>query len=459
MLLVVKEASLTRMLNAIATHKTPQDAAFQLSFHRRVPIRNLAMLPKQTTINGKRKSPPSSLPPTSKKARSNGNAPSEAEQHGIIDRRFYPPEMTNERCREYNDNKLPRPLAVLEDTLRNTEAERKKIAVKDAVVHWFKMDLRVKDNRSLHLAAEEAKSKGIPLICVYLVSPQDLEAHLTAPIRIDFMHRTLEILQKDLAALDIPLYMETVPKRKELPRRLLDLCTEWGAAHLFANMEYEVDELRRESRLVKEGLARGIDVSVWHDTCAVPPGRLASGQGRQYSVYSPWYRAWMAHIHKHPDLLKPFDAPAKNPPSARKWFLKIFASKVPQAPENKRLSDEDASRFAGFWPAGEHEAHDRLRKFFKTGISDYSRNRNFPDKNATAMLSVHFAAGTLSARTAVGAARNANSSKKLDAGNSGIVGWISEVAWRDFYKHVLANWPFVWYVHVSPSRALLTSAV
>jgi deoxyribodipyrimidine photo-lyase len=40
-------------------------------------------------------------------------------------------------------------------------------------------------------------------------------------------------------------------------------------------------------------------------------------------------------------------------------------------------------------------------------------------------------------------ARDINSTKKLDGGNAGIMGWISEVAWRDFYKHVLAHWPYV----------------
>ena len=403
-----------------------------------------AMPPKLTAPNGKRKAS-SSPPPPSKKARSNGaSAASPAEQHGLIDRRFYPPEMTNARCQEYNENKHPRPFDVLEETISSTQSARDSVAVKEAVVHWFKMDLRTRDNKGLHLAAEKAKSKGVPLICVYLVSPQDLEAHLTASVRLDFMLRTLEVLQKDLAELDVPLYMETVEKRKELPGRLLELCKEWGAAHLYANMEYEVDELRRDDKLVKQGVDEGIAVSVVHDTCVVPPSQLSSGAGKQYAVYSPWYRTWMAHLHQHPDLLKPFDPPSKNPKAARKKFSKLFDCEISEAPENKRLGNEDKKRFKSLWPPGEHEAQDRLDKFLAETISEYSKNRNFPAKGSTAMLSVHFAAGTISARTAIAAAQQKNSSKKLDSGNNGIVGWISEVAWRDFYKHVLAHWPFVW---------------
>jgi deoxyribodipyrimidine photo-lyase len=41
-------------------------------------------------------------------------------------------------------------------------------------------------------------------------------------------------------------------------------------------------------------------------------------------------------------------------------------------------------------------------------------------------------------------ARDVNSTKKLDGGINGIRSWISEVAWRDFYRHVLVHWPYVW---------------
>ena len=101
-------------------------------------------------------------------------------------------------------------------------------------------------------------------------------------------------------------------------------------------------------------------------------------------------------------------------------------------------------RFRSLWPPGEHEAYERLQKFIEKRITDYREKRNFPADPATSNISVHLAAGTLSARTAIHAARERNTSNKLDAGISGIQTWISEVAWRDFYKHVLAHWPYVW---------------
>jgi deoxyribodipyrimidine photo-lyase len=134
----------------------------------------------------------------------------------------------------------------------------------------------------------------------------------------------------------------------------------------------------------------------------------------------------------------------RNPPGARQAYGKLFDYAIPSAPANKRLSDEQRKRFQPLWPAGEREAMKRLDKFCEENVGQYGKNRNTPSIPGTSNLSVHFACGTLSARTAVRTARDRNNTKKLDGGNDGIQTWISEVAWRDFYKHVLVHWPYVW---------------
>ncbi|KAI0169870.1 deoxyribodipyrimidine photo-lyase [Hypoxylon sp. FL1284] len=367
----------------------------------------------------------------------------EAEEHGIVLRKYYPPEMSNARAQAYNEDRIPRPIEELQDALRDTASARKGTKVGDAVVHWFKMDLRTTDNRALWEASQKARAADVPLICIYIVSPQDFEAHLTAPIRVDFTMRSLHALKEELAVLDIPLYVETVDKRKDVPGRVVEFMEEWGASHLFANIEYEVDELRREAKLARTLAEKGLALEVFHDTCVVPPGELHTGAGKQYAVYSPWFRSWVAHVHENPELLGAFDPPARNPAAARDRVAALFDGEVPDAPEGKRLSEDDAKRFRATWPAGEREAVDRLGRFCDEKIAQYGRRRNFPSEAATSSISVHLAAGTLSARTAIRTARDRNKTKKLDAGVEGIQTWIGEVAWRDFYKHVLVHWPYV----------------
>lgn len=374
------------------------------------------------------------------------------ERAGIVDRRYYPAEMSNERCAMYNANEIPRPIEILQKTLKDTMQRREEIASGkegghgDAVMHWFKRDLRIRDNTGLSKAAQLAKEKGVGVIGVWLMSPQDWEAHLVSPPKCDFELRSVQLLKQELEELGIPLYIETISARKNVKNRLVELAREWNVRSVFCNLEYEPDELRREERLVRMMLEQGISLNPQHDDCVVPPGSLKTGGGRQYAVYTPWYRSWVAHLHAHPHLLNERPMPEKNPSDFREKFAKLFASQVPDLPECKSLTPEERERFKHLWPAGESAAIDRVERFLTEKVVGYRDTRNFPALNSTGRVSAHLAAGTLAARTSVRMARDVNSVKKLDGGKDGIKCWIGEVAWRDFYRHVLVNWPYVWYV-------------
>ncbi len=440
--------SLTRIFGTPAqkhvlhSHITGATLAPRLSISNRLLVhhrttRSISMPPQKRKVSSSPKSSSKKIA-TSKNGVPAYRDSKNEEEYGIVQREFYPPEMTNARCLQYNNNEIPRPIEVLNAAMAATKSQRAALPVKDAVVHWYKCDLRMNDNKSLHMAAEKAKSKNVPLICMYIVSPQDFQAHLTSPSRVDFILRTLGILKKDLAKLDIPLYVETFEKRKAIPGKIMDLWEKWGVSHVYANIEYEVDELRREALLTRKCMERGIAFTVVPDTCVVAPGELSSQQGKQYAVYSPWYRAWLAYMREHPEQLDPYEPPGQNPSTAREKFSDIFAKPIPEAPENKKLNEEEKKRFYHLWPAGEHEAMERLNKFLDQKIGRYKDTRNFPAANTTAVISVHHSAGTLSARTSIRSARDVNSTKKLDGGHLGIVGWISEVAWRDFVGQTYA---------------------
>jgi deoxyribodipyrimidine photo-lyase len=368
-------------------------------------------------------------------------------KYGIVLRKYYPPEMVNQRANDYSSGKIERPIEALRKAQDETQAQRDVIPVGESVVHWFKCDTRLSDNKALHFAAEKAKSKEVPLICIYIVSPQDFEAHLTAPVRVDFILRNLEVLKADLRQLDIPLYVETVEKRRQIPTRILELCQQWGARHLYCNAEYEVDELRREAGLTRTCLEKGISFNVYHDTCVVEPGKLSSNAGGQISVYSPWHRKWCAYLNTHPHELDVYMPPDKNPASTMVRYRELFTCSIPEAPASKSLTEEERRKFHSMWPAGEHEAQTRLHKFLTEKVKEYHTTRNLPSGNGTSVLSPHLAAGTLSTRTVVRVARDAAPNKTLtDDRKQGHSMWMGEVAWRDFYKHVLCHWPYIWYV-------------
>lgn len=353
-----------RRLSATAHVKFYTKVKVQPPHHSRAFISNFQHLRSHTTsaifrmsasrtaLNSTKRKANGVADGPSKKVKSHAPAYKDStteEKYGIVDRQFYPPEMTNERCKQYNANAIERPIEALEKAQKETQSERDNIRVKDAIVHWFKCDLRITDNKALHLASEKAKSKGVPLICMHIISPQDYQAHVTSAVRVDFVLRTLEVLKEDLAQLDIPLHVETVAKRKAIPNRIFELCEKWGASHLYTNIEYEVDELRREASMTRAGMESGVAVHAVPDTCVVAPGELSSGTGNQYSVYSPWYRAWVAYLHTHPHQLDLFYPPSKNPEDTRATLKNLFECEIPEAPENKKLTDEEMKRFRSMW--------------------------------------------------------------------------------------------------------------
>ncbi|KAK6361639.1 hypothetical protein TWF730_005357 [Orbilia blumenaviensis] len=362
----------------------------------------------------------------------------------IVLREFYPPEMSNERVRSYKDGTIQLPYDDLTSALHDTAAQRAEMKSNKAVAHWFRWDLRLADNTGLYRAAESAKSHGLPLICLYIFSHQDFEAHCTSPARIDFCLRTLQVLKDDLAKLDIPLWVEEVTDRKRMQSHIIDWCDKWGVNELHANMLYEVDELRRDAKLVREGVKKDLSFTVHHDTCVVEPMVLRSGAGKTYSVFTPFFKSWEPYLYRNKCVQDLFPPPGKNDPkyNTEETFKELFSQAAFPTPNaGKQLEQKVAQRLKKLWPAGEHEARSRLRRFLEERVSKYVDTRNRPDNDSgTSGLSVHFAAGTLSARQAVRACMDHNKAKTLDSGHHG---WIREICFRDFYKQILAANPHV----------------
>jgi len=134
-------------------------------------------------------------------------------------------------------------------------------------------DLRIKDNKALSLASETAVKYNKNLIILHVLSPGDYKAHDRAPCRIDFVLRSLRHLQEELDTFNIPLAIRTITPRLSIPQEVLGMAKEWKSDFIFANLEYEVDELRRDIKLCE--LAQGdgsVECNFSHDYVVVKPG-------------------------------------------------------------------------------------------------------------------------------------------------------------------------------------------
>ena len=85
--------------------------------------------------------------------------------------------------------------------------------------------------------------------------------------------------------MNIPFYTVSYTPRTKIPAFVYDLLKDWKASHVFANLEYEVDELRRDLALCRLANEQGKVVCTFvHDKCVVAPGDVRTKEGRGYTV-------------------------------------------------------------------------------------------------------------------------------------------------------------------------------
>jgi deoxyribodipyrimidine photo-lyase len=182
------------------------------------------------------------------------------------------------------------------DQLQEALGAQNEVTEVTKVAHWFHpKDLRIQDNRGLSHASELAQSSKQPLVCVYINCPADESWHGTSPARVDFMYEGLKNMQKELKELNIPLVFLECEDRKKIVPTVIEWFKEQKVSHVFSNFEYEIDELRRDIKLVKT-VGEGIQVSIYHDQTIVEPGTLLTGAGKPMKIFTPYQKQWLGIV-------------------------------------------------------------------------------------------------------------------------------------------------------------------
>lgn len=322
---------------------------------------------------------------------------------------------------------------------------------------WFRSDLRIHDNAALSVAS---RSSTGGVIALFVVSPAEWRAHDYAPIRIDFWLRSLAELSENLATLNIPLLIRTAQSPKDVPQLVLDVAGANHCGSLHLNKEYELDESSRDQSTLALFKAANIPATAHTDQSLIEPGTLRTGEGRWYTVFTPFKKSAIAQ------LLERFGQQGGSPPihaaPKKQQPLHIASDPVPSTIDGFDLSRPALDSLQQSWmnqlhgglSAGERAATRRLDWFTDSLIARYKAGRDTPSLDATSLLGPALAMGTVSPRQCLAAAIEANKalfprlssapgSSALDAGSEGISTWISELLWREFYIHILVGFPRV----------------
>lgn len=291
---------------------------------------------------------------------------------------------------------------------------------------WCRSDLRVRDNPALHQACGEADD-GV--VAVFTRSDRQWRAHDWGACKVDFVLRSVVELSASLGSLRIPLIIIEAPRFADVPGALLEQATQLRCDALFFNREYEVNERRRDDAVVAAFEKSGRTVRAFDDQAVLAPGTVLTNGGSAYTVFTPFKRRW----------LEVYEDGRPTPLGMPKRQAALVTT--PSKPVVSLEGFPGEAR-ADRWPAGERHAHKLLQKFVERRIGDYKDRRDFPAEDGTSTLSPYLAAGVISARECFHAAIEANGGELRD-GRPGVLSWISELIWREFYRHVLVGFPRV----------------
>lgn len=269
-------------------------------------------------------------------------------------------------------------------------------------VLWFRRDLRLGDNPAL-LAAQDDADEVLPL---FVLDPR-LRGPSGAP-RLAFLSGCLHDLREATGG---RLLVRSGDPAEVVPQ----VAREVAATGVHVAADYGPYGARRDAAVqgALAGLAPPVPLVRTGSSYAVAPGVLRSGGGTAFKVFTPYYRAWLAHGVREP----------ATSPGALAWTAGGQPGEaVPAAPGLGR---------ARIPPPGESAARERFSSFVAEHVRAYGDLRDTPGATGTSRLSAYLKYGCVHPRSLLAQLGD-------DAGSASFRG---ELAWRDFYADVLWHRP------------------
>ena len=292
---------------------------------------------------------------------------------------------------------------------------------------WLRNDLRMDDNPALR----EACKSSDEVHAIYIYSQNQNKEHNEANCKIDFFIENLKDLSKSLSKVNIPLIIINSDGFNDNPNIIKKYIENNLIEKIFWNNQFGEDEMNRDES-VKDLLQdlNNIEIKTFDEQVVFEPGSILTGEGKPYSVFTPFKRKWIENF-----TLDILDIEFKY---TEKKLTEIKSNINDFNFDFQKTHSVDMS----LWPIGEHEAQMRLHSYLDKNIFTYAQDRNDPIIDGTSRLSAYLSSGIISPKRCILEALKLNNFE-LDSGEKGIVKWIDEIIWREFYKNIMFSFPKV----------------
>ncbi len=276
---------------------------------------------------------------------------------------------------------------------------------------WFRRDLRVHDHPALHVAATEY-DRVVP---VFLLDRGLTSGRYASPARTAFMLACLKELRATLTDLGAGLVLREGDPVRELTR----LAGEVDADAVLWASDVGPYALRRDKAAIAALKQAGVTPRPGPGNFLADVSVPRTGQGKPYTVFTPFWRT-----HAKLERRTVHRAPAQLPPLPSS----LAVGRIPTL-EDLGLTDDVPDPVTA---PGEGAARQALSAFLAGPIDDYDKRHN-DLTGGTSVLSPHVRWGTLSVREM--------EQRALHRGGEGAEAFARQLAWRDFYGHVLLHFP------------------
>ena len=269
-------------------------------------------------------------------------------------------------------------------------------------IFWFRRDLRLNDNAGLYHALKSGK----PVLPIFIFDEDILKKlENKSDKRVDFIHRTLMKLKSELRNIGSDLLV-LHGKPIEVYNQLVK---EHSVKSVFTNHDYEPYAQKRDSAISDLLSEHGVAFQTLKDQCIFEKGEVLKGDGKPYTVYTPYSKKWKAKLNTF--YLKSYPT--------EKYFINFFKFDGQNPPTLEEIGFEETDVSI---PSTEAEL---------SVLKNYHETRDIPSIDGTSKLSVHLRFGTISIRQLAQTAMKTNEK------------FLNELIWRDFYMTILWHFPHV----------------
>ncbi len=281
---------------------------------------------------------------------------------------------------------------------------------------WFRRDLRLFSNEALIEALNNGAKHAIFFVC-----EKQWQQHQAAPIQIDLLKRRVTYLQEQLANFGITLNVINAPSFSDCESELLSFCETHDIQHIIANTEYELNEVNRDKAVLAQCDKRSITFTLYEGDLIAPVGSIKNQSNEMYKVFTPFKRAWLKQYQDtHFSLAQ--------------WPLEQNPIKI----EKSQHLESDCS--SDKWPVDDETLLSVVDNFICDKLTSYDDQRDIPSIKGTSGLSPYLALGIISPKQLL-----INIQQRypdiLTTSKSKTFTWVNELIWREFYRHLIAEYP------------------